>query len=139
MMNQNQKLPSVLRVDAILYSVEARMPRITIGDLMEKYPCDECLVTACCTEVCDNIAKFWDKIYAEYKKGPDHTVQKYGLSEKHAKTLKDLFEAAADNPVSFKAVGTRIRVSIDYSANSPPGSPKVEVVKDANNLTKPVQ
>jgi len=67
---------------------------ITYGIEMIEDPCNTCLVTACCTELCDKIADFWTHIYTEYKKSPNETVMKYGLNDMRAKTLKDLHEAA---------------------------------------------
>jgi len=100
---------------------------ITYGIEMIEDPCNTCLVTACCTELCDKIADFWTHIYTEYKKSPNETVMKYGLNDMRAKTLKDLHEAAGHRPVTFTVFRRKINATIDFSIYDPPRKPTIHV------------
>ena len=109
---------------------------ITYGVDMMKDPCDTCLVTACCTELCDKIADFWTYIYTEYKKSPNETVMKYRVNEMRAKTLKDLHDAAGHRPVTFAVSGRKINATIDFSIYDPPRKPTVHVENTLHDHNK---
>jgi len=90
-------------------------PLLLVGDNMIRYPCKGCIVLACCTETCVRIAEYWSKIYESYKTQPEMTVVRYGLNEKHAETLKHLYNVAGHRPVVFTPNRDILTVSIDFS------------------------
>jgi len=94
-------------------------PPNKIGDNM-KYPCKKCLVTACCTEVCNDLSEFYTIVYEDYKEDPLKIILKHDLSKKVICTLEELYKAAGHRPVTFTSSGKTIKVAIDFSINDPP-------------------
>lgn len=94
-------------------------PLDPLGDEMNKQPCKECIVRACCLEVCDKLADFWSNLYQEYKLNSKNTIDKYNLEGVIVKTLQELHQSAGDKSITFKADGRVIDVKINFSLNPP--------------------
>ena len=90
-------------------------PSLLAGYNMIRYPCKTCVVVACCTETCYDIAAYWKHVYESFRDSPEKTIADNGLSKEHAKTLKSLYDAAGHRPVVFTPNKDVLTISIDFS------------------------
>jgi len=69
---------------------------------MKDYPCNTCIVSACCADTCYKVADYWKQIYVEYKKDSKATIKKYKLDKTQSKTLRFLYKTAEEKHVDFR-------------------------------------